>query len=244
MSKPDLSGPSHIVYLDESMERNTVVIAALLVPVPQWLDSLDRLVAFRRELKSNYGIYMKKEIHAWKLLSGRGRISDHYVSKEDRAEVFRETLRAARSLPGAKLFSVVATQDKVDWAYERLMNRIQRNLLDCSGTFVMLCDQGKEFLYTQLSRSLRRKNHIQSKYGTGYLSVPVTRLVEDPVFLRSDNSYFVQVVDCCAYALLRNEKDHPTGDPFSIKTTFRTELEPICVKEANPADDLGIIRVK
>jgi hypothetical protein len=36
---------------------------------------------FRRDLNRKDGIYVDKELHAWKLVSGRGKIADRIVPK-------------------------------------------------------------------------------------------------------------------------------------------------------------------
>lgn len=105
-------------------------------------------------------------------------------------------------------------------------------------------DTGQEHLYPGICRRHRRYNPVPNWGGGGFHNVPITRLVEDPIFLRSDGSLFIQLMDMIAYALLRKERPHPSGsDPYGIGTMFAAILGRIRVKEANSNDELGIIRV-
>lgn len=50
--------------------------------------------------------------------------------------------------------------------------------------------------------------------GTVTRSIPVELILEDPVFKVSQRSYFIQLADFCAYALLRRER------PLASKTKY------------------------
>ena len=68
-------------------------------------------------------------------------------------------------------------------------------------------------------------------------------MIEDPVFKDSESSYFIQLVDFCAYALLRMERPIPTRTALGYDAMYQ-QLEPIVVKACNQNDprSLGIIR--
>ena len=74
-------------------------------------------------------------------------------------------------------------------------------------------------------------------------NIPVSRILEDPFFKDSSTSYFVQLVDFCAYALLRMEKPIPSRTKFGYDKMYEI-LRPVCVQECNRKDPrkLGIIR--
>jgi hypothetical protein len=61
--------------------------------------------SFRRDLKASDGIFVYKELHAWKFVSGRGRVGDRVVTKYRRGEIFRDTLELVASLPGVRLLN-------------------------------------------------------------------------------------------------------------------------------------------
>jgi hypothetical protein len=95
----------HFVYIDESKDESYCAYSALAIPVDKWHEHLSKVQEFRRGLKESDGIYVKAELHAWKFVSGRGRISASHVSRQRRCEIFRETLEFITTLEGVQLFN-------------------------------------------------------------------------------------------------------------------------------------------
>jgi hypothetical protein len=77
--------------------------------------------------------------------------------------------------------------------------------------------------------------------GKTWKNIPLDRIVEDPFFKGSAQSYFVQLVDFIAYALLRREHPLPSKSKCGLDKAF-SELDPILVREARRGDPEGIIR--
>ena len=77
--------------------------------------------------------------------------------------------------------------------------------------------------------------------GVSTKNIPIERIVEDPFFKRSDQSYFVQLADLCAYALLRRERPLESKVKYGIDRVFAV-LSSVLVREASARDAEGIIR--
>jgi len=112
---------------------------------------------------------------------------------------------------------------------------------------ILVCDEGKDAIYTRLRRKMGVYNPIPSKQGywedTGVKTknIPIDRIIEDPFFKRSDQSYFIQLVDFCAYSLLRRESPLASKSKYGLDKAFSI-LDPALVKEACSYDPEGIIR--
>lgn len=236
----------HLVYIDDSQENPYYCFSALAVPVDQWFTTFRKIQDWRRTLRISDGIFITKEFHAWKFVSGRGNISTNIVTKWHRCQIFNEALQLLASIENVRLFNVFLTS-RQDWAFERLLNRINRTMQAWGSHAILLCDEGKEADYTRLVRKMSVFNPIPSQYGvwqdTGSATrnIPIDRIIEDPFFKKSEKSYFIQMADFCAYALLRKERPITSKSRYGLNSAFM-ELEPICVKEANPRDPCGIIR--
>ena len=236
----------HLVYIDDSQDCPLYCFSALAVPADQWLTTFRAVKEWRRRLRDTDGIRVTKELHAWKFVSGRGDIAKRVVPKGRRCQLFREALAFLAGLSHLRLFNC-CREHRQDWAFERLLNRINRTMQAWGSLAILICDEGKESDYTRLVRKMSVFNPIPSQYGvwqdTGRATknIPIDRIIEDPFFKKSERSYFIQMSDFCAYALLRREKPVPSKTKYHLDSAF-LQLEPICVKEASPRDPLGVIR--
>ena len=237
----------YLIYIDDSRDEKLCVFSALAIPDTEWQSAFRQIRSFRQGLKKSDGIFIYKELHTWELVSGRGRISDRIVPKGRRCQIFKDTLIEIAQLSGARLFNAVFKAKEDERAFERLLNRINRTMEALGSYAVIICDEGKETAFTRLARRMHVYNPIPSKYGvwkeTGMMmkNITIDRVLEDPFFKKSDKSYFIQLVDACAYALLRREHPIPSKMKYGIDRAFSL-LSPILAREASRKDDEGIIR--
>jgi hypothetical protein len=237
----------HLIYIDESGDEQIAVFSALAIPADQWRTAFNQLKQFRRELRRAYGIYIHKELHAWKFVSGRGQISDRVVTRSQRAAIFNNMLGQVAQLPGARLFNSVFPKTQAEQAFEWLLDRVNRTLQAWGSHGILICDEGHDIAYTRMVRRMTVFNPIPSNVGiwheTGatWRNIPLERIVEDPFFKPSDQSYFIQAVDFAAYALLRRERPVPSKSKYGLHQSFGI-LASILVREARPRDPDGIIR--
>lgn len=236
----------HLVYMDDSRDEQTCVFSGLIVPVPEWRACFDQLREFRRALKESDGVFVRKELHAWKFVSGRGRISNGVVTKYRRAEIFKEALRLAAAMPGVYLINGVSIAKDDERLFEWIANRINRTVGAWGSQAMLICDEGKEATYTRLLRKMGVFNPIPSRLGawpegTPTRNIPTELIIEDPFFKVSQRSYFIQLVDFCAYALLRREHPVASKTRYGLDVAFEL-LDPILLRAATQRDPQGVLR--
>jgi len=237
----------HLIYVDDSRYEGLCVFSALAIPGDLWQDAFGRIREFRRRVRDQHGIYVHCEFHAWKFVSGRGSISPHIVTKWDRCQIYKQALDMVAHLPGVRLFNAVFNVKQDELAFERLLNRINRAMQVWDSHAILVCDEGKESGYTRLARKMHVYNPIPSRFGvwneTGTKSrnIPIERIIEDPFFKKSEQSYLIQLADFCAYSLLRREHPLPSKNKYGLNQAFKL-LSPILVLEASRRDPEGIIR--
>jgi len=113
---------------------------------------------------------------------------------------------------------------------------------------ILIIDEGYQPEYTRLTRKLHVFNPIPSSRGgwsdtgTPTKNIPIDRIIEDPFFKSSDQSYFIQLADFCSYSLLRRENPLASKTKYGLDRAF-TGLTPILVSQASRHDPEGIIRV-
>ncbi len=74
-------------------------------------------------------------------------------------------------------------------------------------------------------------------------NIPLDNILEDIMFRDSAKSYFIQLVDFCAYALFRSEHPLVSKTKYGLDQAFQ-ELHGICIPECFSKDPkkLGVIR--
>ncbi|HEY2886123.1 MAG TPA: DUF3800 domain-containing protein [Rhizomicrobium sp.] len=234
----------HFVYIDDSKDTHLACFSALLVPADKWRASLDWIITLRQQMKVSDGIYVRKELHATKWNSGRGRIAPYPIDKQRRVQLFDFFLAGIAMIPEVQLINAASQLASEERTFERMLNRINVNMQKSGSTAVIFCDQGKN--YDSLLRKLRVYNPIMSKFGawpdgSTHANLKLERILEDLVYRDSRKSLFIQAADCCAYALLRREHQIPSKTALGLHQSLMS-LVPIMVTAANKNDPLGIVR--
>jgi hypothetical protein len=244
-----------IAYIDESYDAQNFAMSAVLVPVHAWRETFEDIKAHRQHLKATYGIFTSKELHALEFVSGRGRIADRMVPKGLRGRLFHETMDMIANLPSVEIISGVwpmagnAKREIHAKAFSRIAERLQTRASKAGSHIIRVVDEGKESELRKVARRSAVYNPVGSQYGAwpnGARSknIPNERLVEDPIFSPSVRSYFLQLADFVAYALLKSESPRtPLVTRGRLDEAFE-RLEPVLVKVASGKDPrrLGIVR--
>ena len=241
----------YLVYIDDSQDEVAGAFSALIIPEETWQECFAGFREYRRSLRQSDGIFVHKEFHAWKFVSGRGRIADDVVAKGRRAEIFKATLEQVAAMPGLRSINALFPHKAEETAFEWLLNRIQRAMKGSKSRALIVSDAGKEGAYTRLARRMHVYNPIPSKQGSNWVetdsptrNIPIDRIIEDPFFKDSDRSYFIQLADFCAYALLRKARPTAATRKYGLHEAFDL-LDGVLVKEAFEKDPwgMGVIRV-
>lgn len=120
-------------YIDESFDTEKFCLSAIGIRHTEWRECFERVREHRRFLKKDYGIFLRKEIHAQEFVNGRGRVSDRVIGKHERSRIFEGLLRLVAQLPSVFVINIcLDTKGRKNVqldAWDRLTNRIERTLL-------------------------------------------------------------------------------------------------------------------
>jgi hypothetical protein len=250
---PAPHAPVEIAYMDESYDSSKFAMSALIIPVAQWFDAFEHLKSWRKSLRTRYGIFVNKELHATKFVSGRGKVGNRVVPKALRAAIFHEAMEIFTKLPGAVVVSgcwdKAGLSDPHAHAFQRIQERLQARCRKGSGYIITIADEGRAAELRKVSRRSKVYNPVGSMFGgwpggSSSKNIPNDRLVEDPVFRDSAQSYFLQAVDFVAFALLKSETSPtPRVKKHALDAAY-DRLGPVCVTAAHRRDPrgLGIVR--
>jgi len=170
------------------------------------------------------------QLDAWDRLMNR--IERSMVAFEERELPLRRTLVSAlpESIPDE-------TRQKIELRLNHYRSRA-----------MIFADEGREAEITKALRKMSVFNPIPSRIGdwgdgTKAKNIPVERVIEDPVFKQSHQSYFIQLADAVAFALLKREVEPtPRVKRYGIDRMFDVAVAGVCFKAASPKDPLGIVR--
>ena len=247
----------YIFYIDESgIPGKNKIYSAMGIPASSWRESLNSLISDRKLLYDAFGIKTRRELHAYKFINGRGNYGKRKLSEKELLFIYSFLLGQIVNLPNVKVLNAVGPADKSLIILEYLINRINRLMIEQNMNAILIFDNGNNRNIVRKIRKMRRFNLIpsnsifgwgkdemfMSKLGHSFKNIPIDRIVEDPNFRESNESYFIQIVDFIAYSLLRKECPVPKFISNGFSNIFDCLL-PCLVKEANRKDAFGIIRV-
>jgi Protein of unknown function (DUF3800) len=249
----------YLMYVDESGDTGLVsspsryfILSGIVVHEKSWRVFIDRLIAFRKTLKSVYGLGVRTEIHASEYI--RNPIDG--LTKYDRLAILRNTIDELAKMPDISITNVVvdkqgkaAEYDVFQKAWGVLFQRFENTLFH--GNFpgqyrdeygMLLSDATAGQKLTQMVRRMAVYNPIPSSYGFNSRNMPIKKIIEDPHFKDSRSSLPIQMADVCAYFL--QQKYAPNGyiRRKSAQNYF-DRLQPVLNLKASTSNTMGIVQI-
>ncbi len=249
----------YLMYVDESGDTGLVnspspyfCLSGIVVHERRWRDFLGRLIAFRRTLKSVYGLPVRTELHASEYL--RSPVGG--LSKFERLSILRNTLDELAKTPDILVTNVVvdksakpAGYDVFQSAWGTLFQRFENTLLrgNFPGGFkddygLVLTDATAGDKLSRMVRRMAVHNPIPSSFGGASRNIPIVRVIEDPHGKDSKSSLPVQMADVCAYFLHQRYKPNAYIKRKKANRYF-DRLTPVLNTKASRFDPLGIVNL-
>lgn len=197
----------------------TYTVGTVLVPAHRWVDEFERLIRFRRYLRSSFGLKLGTEVKGSELAKGTGPWIGLALPKRIRNRIYRSFMRFQHRGGAIKTFAVVinksdprvtGTSQIRERAWRYTLQRVETFARHNHETILLVPDSGQYFWFRGLARQMRRFSFVGSLYGTGNLRRDLLRiLIDDPVERDSEQSYFIQMADLNAYAAYRGRRPDP-----------------------------------
>lgn len=245
----------HIMYVDESGDPGThrhssphFILSGLVVSQDEWEKYLQRLKAFRKSVKSRYGLNQREEIHAAELIRINKNEAYKKIRKSQRINLLKDyCTEIPRIFDTAVVINVCLKIDEhpgVDifsLAWARLLQRFDTYLKKGpKDKGIVVADDTDSLKLMALQRKMRVYNPTPSHF-TGSYNAPIDSILEDPFSRVSKHSYFIQSVDVIAHLLYRKEFPKGSLKKFGLEYEFQ-KLDPILLKVASKGDAYGIVR--
>lgn len=256
-----------LMYVDESgdpglLQANSptryFTLTGLIVHELRWQQSLDQLIAFRRRMNGAFGLHLREELHAARLINNPGPLVR--IRRNDRLTIIRHFANELARLPDVNIINIVvdktnkpANYDVFSTAWKALIQRFQNTMsyhnfrgpANPDERGMIFPDHTDDKKLTQLLRRLRRYNPVpnQPQFGLGsYRNLTIDAVIEDPNFRDSAHSYFIQAADLSAFLLYQKLQPSSYIRRKSAQNYF-DRLGPALCKVASATDPQGIVRL-
>lgn len=252
-----------LMYVDESGDvgmsaaspTRYFVLTGLVVHELCWKESIERIIAFRVRMKNTFGLRMRDEIHAGKMLTKPGDLVR--IPRHERLAILRFFAAELAAMPDLNVINIVVdkqgkptTYDPFEMAWKCLIQRFENTIsrrnfrgpANADERGMLFPDHTDDKKLSQLLRRMHRWNPVPSSSGLGYNNLTLGKIIEDPNFRESHRSHFVQAADLCAFLLYQ----HLEPSAFMKKKggqNFFNQLDPVLCKVASTSDPMGIVRL-
>lgn len=246
----------YLCYVDDSGTDSVRTLTGLLVPAAGWGDLLHGWLEGRREVEALWGVPKNAELHAFKLVKGRGR----YCPTPEQEAKFREGSRIAAHEMLLKrlarcenlIVTTVACRTKVlPDVYACFVEHLEE-WAAAQDTHVMVVLDGNPgpadtdgLTVDQAADAWRQAVRNAAPYRGAHRGLPLAsrRVLEDPVMQDSAYSQLIQAADMVAYAAFhhlacRDETLWPKLKPIGLMSRSYRRLAERWL--GDPADE-GII---
>lgn len=103
----------YLMYVDESGDSGLnnsptryFVLTGVIMHELRWNDYLARLIEFRKRMRNSFGLLLREEVHAAKMINNPGDLVR--IKRNDRLSIIREGLNNWLLLVMFQAFSVIA----------------------------------------------------------------------------------------------------------------------------------------
>jgi len=252
------------MYVDESGDSGLLnsptrffVLTGVVLHELRWDEYLSRIIEFRKRIRTSFGLLLREEIHAARMLNKPGDLVR--IKRNDRLSIIKYFVDELASLQDISIINVVVDKQGKPDSYDVLGNAWKILIQRFSNTIFnrnfpgpanaddrgfIIPDMGEVKKVTEIIRRMRRYNPIpnQGAYGSGYRNVRVSNLVEDPFFKDSEKSYLIQAADVAAFVLYQNICPSSYMKKKGGHNFFK-RLEGVLCTVASTTDPNGIVRL-
>ena len=251
----------YLMYVDESGDTGLdhsptryFVLSGIVVHESRWRDFINMLIAFRRTLRSVYGLPVRGEIHASGFISNRAFDLERHI----RLAILRNTLDELAKIDFISVTNVIVDKqgkpsqyDVFHSAWGTLFQRFENTMRhgNFPGSFrndygMVITDAIGGNKLTRLVRKMAVINYIphDPRFGIGSRNVPITRVIEDPHQKDSAQALPIQMCDVTAYFLY--QKFAPNSYVKRQRASrYFDRLTPVLNRHASRFDPLGIVKL-
>lgn len=249
----------YLMYVDESGDTGLngsptrfFALSGIVVHESKWREFLETLISFKKQLRYDYNLPVRGEIHASEFISTRAFDLDRHV----RLAILRNTLDELAKIDYISITNVVVDKfgkpedyDVFNNAWGTLFQRFENTLENGNfpGEFqndhgLVITDATAGQSLARLVRKMAVINYIPSKIGGRPRNIPIVRVIEDPYGKDSAETLPIQMADVAAYFLQQKCKPNSYVKRKGAKNYF-DRLLPVLNTRASNNNRYGVVKL-
>ncbi|MEV7177796.1 DUF3800 domain-containing protein [Kitasatospora sp. NPDC093679] len=203
----------YLCYVDDSGSDNIRTLTGLLVPAAGWSDVMHCWLEGRRAVEAEWGVAKSTELHAVKLVKGRGRFcvteeQDKLFQKPSRIAAHEMLLKRLARCENVTVTTVACRTSVLPDVYTCFVEHLEE-WAAAKDTHVMVVLDGNPgpadtdgLTAEAASEAWRHAVRNAAPYRGVHRGLPLAsrRVLEDPVMQDSAHSQLIQAADMVAYA--------------------------------------------
>lgn len=214
------------MYADEAGDTGLVnsptpyfIVSGIVIHELRWQPYFEQLLKFRQDMRQKYGLKLREEFHAARLISKPGELVR--VKRHDRLAMIRTYAKTLATMTDLSIINIyvdkkskTAGYDVFGMAWKALIQRFENTMswkhfpspANPDERGILLFDQTADARLIRLMRQMRHFNPIphHPTFGTGYRNLPLSYMVEDAASRNSAHSYFIQSADLVTFLLYQH----------------------------------------
>ena len=240
----------YFLYVDESGDTGLVnspgryfALTGLVIHETNWTAIVDDLVVFRQNLRANYGLKVRDEIHANPFVQGGQPLSG--IPRHVKLYILRQCIDWLSARNDVHVVTVVidkfnkpATYNVFESAWQALIQRFENTIQykNFPGGFsdqqgMIIPDNTDARKLTALLRKMRRFNAVPSQshfaqQGMPYRNLKLQSVIEDPFYKDSSTSLIHQIVDVVVYFARQHFEPNRNVKKFGARNYY-ARLTPV-----------------
>lgn len=257
----------YLLYYDESGDdgwpgsAHLFVLSGLYLHEHKWRDVFAKLLNLRRQLKADFGLPVRVEMHAKPFLLNKSPYCDFQFDDQTRVRVVDRFCDVLANLPGVQIVNVVINKvnvrdqnyDVLDRALTYSVQRVENDLRKNhpNDRFLIITDPGRIGAMRKTVRRIQRINPIPSMFSGASYRQEIALVVEDPLQKDSKESYFIQLCDLVAYIVSLHVRavlgvaGYPRRLPALVNEAkvrgWMTAIRPALNRKAARGDEFGLV---
>jgi len=234
----------YITYLDEtgddgfpSYSSELFVLTSVYMHCQYWKENFNKILAFRRKLKSDYGLPVKLEFHTKHFLTDKDPYRCYNINTNDKKDIIFCYTDLISNLNVEIVNVVINKKNIVSQHYPVLETALKYNIQRIENTlknrgenekFLVITDEGRVGKMKKVTRKMQRINVISSKFGPQFnYRQEIERIIEDPLPKKSNESYFIQISDFISYIVFLYSLKTFNGSKWANRIENKLTIEDI-----------------